>query len=78
MYGNSLFQPEYELIKKGFENKLQKEEILDIFQKNPRDLSEAVEKYLSSDRQRVNNSPRMFWIPLQVGEETNFVINLTV
>ena len=45
VYGNSLFQPEYELIKKGFENKLQKEEILDIFQKNPRDLSEAVEKY---------------------------------
>ena len=45
VYGNSLFQPEYELIKKGFENKLQKEEILDIFQKNPRDLSEAIEKY---------------------------------
>merc|ERR1712055_383652 len=45
VYGNSLFQPEYELIKKGFENRLQKEEILDIFQKNPRDLSEAVEKY---------------------------------
>ena len=45
VYGNSLFQPEYELIKKGFENKLQKEEILDIFQTNPRELSEAVENY---------------------------------
>ena len=41
VYGNSLFQPEYELIKKGFENKLQKEEILDIFQTNPRDLSRS-------------------------------------
>lgn len=47
VFGNSLHQPEYELIKKGFENKLRKDEILHIFQnqdafKNP---SEAVENY---------------------------------
>ena len=47
VFGNSLHQPEYELIKKGFENKLKKEDILDIFQnqndfKNP---EEAIEKF---------------------------------
>lgn len=32
VYGNSLHQPEYEIIKKGFETKLGKQQILNIFQ----------------------------------------------
>ena len=32
VFGNSLFQPEYEIIKKGFENRLYKTQILDLFQ----------------------------------------------
>ena len=46
VFGNSLHQPEYEVIKKGFENKLQKEELLYIFQnQNAADPLEAVENY---------------------------------
>ena len=47
VFGNSLHQPEYELIKKGFENKLGKEEILDLFQNQDKfkDPTEAIEKF---------------------------------
>jgi hypothetical protein len=49
VFGNSLHQLEYEIIKKGFENKLGKKQILDIFQNQ--DLQkkmsplEAIENY---------------------------------
>lgn len=43
VFGNSLHQPEYELIKKGFENKLRKDELLHIFQNE--DPLKAVENY---------------------------------
>ena len=36
VFGNSLFQPEYEIIKKGFENHLGKEQILNIFESQDR------------------------------------------
>ena len=32
VFGNSLFQPEYEIIKTGFENNLGKKQILNIFE----------------------------------------------
>jgi ABC-type glutathione transport system ATPase component len=32
VFGNSLFQPEYEIIKTGFENNLGKKQILSIFE----------------------------------------------
>ena len=43
VFGNSLHQPEYELIKKGYENKLRKDELLHIFQN--KDPLKAVENY---------------------------------
>ena len=36
VFGNSLHQPEYELIKKGFEYGLHKDEILEAFHKKKR------------------------------------------
>jgi len=43
VFGNSLFQSEYELIKKGYEHKLRKSDILNLFQKdqNKTDLVEG-------------------------------------
>ena len=43
VFGNSLHQPEYELIKKGYENKLRKDELLHIFQN--KDPLKAIENY---------------------------------
>ena len=47
VFGNSLHQPEYEIIKKGFENKLGKKQILNIFQNQSIIGSplEAIENY---------------------------------
>ena len=45
MFGNSLHQPEYELIKKGFENRLRKDKILYML-KNKKN-SKAIENYNS-------------------------------
>ena len=47
VFGNSLHQPEYELIKKGFENNLRKDEIMYIFQNQSKfeDPLEAVVNY---------------------------------
>ena len=47
VFGNSLHQAEYEVIKKGFESKMRKDEILDIFENQDKfkDPVEAVANY---------------------------------
>ena len=47
VFGNSLFQPEYEIVKKGFENHLGKGQILELFQNQEEDKTpiEAIEQF---------------------------------